>query len=306
MKERGLPYHINVMPKNGRFGLTLQDARAIEANGHELAVHYNFMDGYQHPAHFTEREIRAQADLFAATFGKRSVCSVFHWCRWTGWAEPAKWILAAGGKGDNSRIHSGSPPLNPVNRLGFGGSGTAFPFFYYDDWRGGNARIEFLCEPINAYEVGYLTNGTNYFDLEHTVADLAAKYHWTMNMFHHPVYIAKHAVCRAAIDELLRYLRERGTLARHMGNDELCHWWFDRSASSISGVESDTSRIVFAADARHRDGMIVKIPLQKAKAMSATCDGKPTTLKAAHEFGQNWAFVVVPSGSHRLEVRLDT
>jgi len=301
MKERGLPYHLNIMPKDGRFHLTADEARAIEANGHELAVHYNFIDGYQHPAHFTEREIRAQADLFAATFGKRSVCSVFHWCRWTGWAEPAKWIAAAGGKGDNSRIHSGSPPLNPANQLGFGGSGTSFPFFYYDDWRAGNARIEFLCEPITAYETGYRP-GKTFPELTHTVVDLAAKYHLTMDMFYHPVNVTRVAECRLAIDEVLRYIRERGIVARHMGNDELCCWWFARSESSISNVATDGASIAFTADARHRDGLVIKIPLQAGKAVKAVCDGKPTPFKTAHEFAQNWAFVLVPCGNHRVNV----
>jgi len=43
MKSRGLPYHINLMPLNGRFAISRAEFRHMRANGHELSLHYNFM-----------------------------------------------------------------------------------------------------------------------------------------------------------------------------------------------------------------------------------------------------------------------
>ena len=47
MREHGLPYHINAMAtKEGKFGLSVEDARKIRANGHEIAPHFNFVEGF--------------------------------------------------------------------------------------------------------------------------------------------------------------------------------------------------------------------------------------------------------------------
>jgi hypothetical protein len=131
MKQRGLPYHINALPrKDGKFGLSVEDAKKIRANGHEISLHYNFIDGFAPRAGFTREDVLKQAAAFRRHFGTGLICSVTHHTRWTGWAEPAKWMREAGGKADNSFVHAGSPPSNPVNLLGFS-FGTAFPFWFY-------------------------------------------------------------------------------------------------------------------------------------------------------------------------------
>ena len=60
MKEQRLPYHLNIMPLGGSFHLTEDEARQIEANGHELALHINFINDYEHPLHFTRDDIKKQ------------------------------------------------------------------------------------------------------------------------------------------------------------------------------------------------------------------------------------------------------
>ncbi len=148
MKSRGLPYHINILPfPDGHFGLTVEEFEHIVANGHEPSIHYNFIEGFDHPTGFTQEDVQRQWDCYMQTFGREPVASVIHWCRWIGWAEPARWMMEAGGRADNSRIGVSSPPLNPVNNIGFA-FGTALPNYYYDDWRGENRRIDFLAEPI--------------------------------------------------------------------------------------------------------------------------------------------------------------
>ena len=299
MATRGLPYHMNIMPREGRFHLSREEAEQIWRNGHEIAVHYNHTER-EPDWSFTETDVQTQAQLFYEAFGRRSECSVNHCVTWVGWAEPAKWMAQCGGTGDNSRIHSATPPMNPANQIGFS-FGTALPFYFYDDWRAGNERIDFVCEPITAYEVGYRPDR---FDpaMVHKAVDLAAHYRLTLDMFYHPCNIAWHETCRAAIDEVSAYAKRRGLRLKHMGNDELARWWRQRSASSVSDVTVSDAGVSFRTGTDHADGIVVKIPLQTGEATQCSCSGHDLTFENTFELGQNWAYVVVPSGESHVEI----
>jgi len=299
MKEKGLPYHINIMRnKEGEFTLTKEEVETIIANGHEPSLHYNFIDNFD-PLAFTEADVKEQSEAFFEAYGFRAVCTVNHWCRWTGWAETAKWMQAAGGKADNSFIHHRLPPMNPANRLGFV-FGTCYPFYFYDDYRAGNRRLDFLEEPITAYEVGYSGSGVPDFDIVHKVIDMAAKYHMAMDMFYHPVNVYNHPACRAAIEEVLRYIKKKGIIAVHKGNDGLWEWWDKRSCSQISDVMVDEDAVSFKAHCEYEDGMIVKVPVESP--VSATCDRKRVEYEVRQDFGRNWVYVIVPEGIHVLNI----
>lgn len=302
MKSRGLPYHINLMPLRGSFAIGRKEFRRIRANGHELSLHYNFMDGFAHPGPFAKKDVLKQSALFRKAFGCRPICSVNHWCRWTGWAEPAAWMLAAGGKADNSRINWPSPPLNPVNTLGFA-FGTAFPYFFRDDWRRQNASIPFLQEPIVAYEIGYKGEEVD-FDILHEAIGLAARYHMTMNIFCHPVYIQGNQACQRAIDELLRYLPAKKLKGVFMGNDELWRWWWQRSKARIRAAHMTEDRVSFRARCRYRAGFIVKVPLGRRTPARCMVDGKGAGFRLERWLGQNWAFVPLPAGEHEVAIEL--
>lgn len=297
MKEHQLPYHINAMPRaDGSFGLTPEDAQRIRANGHEISLHFNFVDNFPPGAGFTRDDVLAQDDAYERHFRQPWVCSVNHWTRWTGWTEPVQWMREAGGQADNSFVHSGSPPSNPVNRLGFS-SGTTFPFWFYDDWSGKNARIDFLELPITAYECGYLGEQAPDFDTIHKVVDVATHYHQTMNMFFHPVYIANFPHCRAAIQDMLRYLDERGLRPLHCGNDELCRWWRARSAVRARDVRTAESELTFAYACDYPRGWIAKVALEDRTVGSVTVDGKGVRYKVESRFGHDWLMAVMPTGS---------
>ncbi len=298
LRERNLPYHINVMAKEGQFGLSREDCRAILANGHEISLHYNFRDGFQHPYAFTREDVLAQAAAFRETYGLEPVCTVNHCTHWSGWDEPAEWYREAGGRADNSFIHKKSPPGNPVNLLGFS-FGTAYPHYFYRDHRGGNRRIDFLEEPITAYEVGYTRTATDFPRL-HQALDHGARYHLTLNLFYHPVYVAEYPTCQQAIDEIRRYLAERGITAVHLGNDALWQWWEARHRCQVREVTSRGAELWFTAECAAPHGMIVKVPIGEAMVELATVDGEATTHVTRREFGQNWAFLVVPPGSARV------
>ncbi len=307
MKENGLPYHINIMRnKEGKFAVTREEVEAIRANGHEPALHYNFIDNFD-PGPFTEADVREQAEAFYQAFGFHSICTVNHWVRWTGWAETAKWMQAAGGKADNSFIHHRLPPLNPSNRLGFV-FGTSYPFYFYDDFRGENAKIDFLEEPITAYEVGYNGRDETDFGMIHKIIDIAAKYHLTMNMFYHPIYIHSYPACRAAIEEALRYIESKGIIAVHKGNDGLWKWWDARSRSQITDITVEEKGVSFTTHCASDEGMIVKVPIESVDSVGARgscrveCDEGHATYQIRNEFGRDWVYVIVPAGSHRIKV----
>ncbi len=302
MREVGLPYHLNLMPdKSGRFTVTKAEFDAIKANGHEPSLHYDFQMGYDHPYAYSEEEVLQQAQWYEDAFGERAACSVFHWCHWTGWAEPAEWMLKAGGCADNSRIHRGSPPLNPTNLLGYV-FGTSFPYRFFRDWRGGNRRLPFLSEPITAYECGYdgPSDRTDFTHL-HRGLEMAVKFHLTIDMFFHPINVFRYESCRAAVQETLRWLEEHNVSARHMGNDELARWWFARSAAKVTDASVSDAETTFAICCDWPEGCVVQVP----------CCGEPVGVQGPasceHAFREEpwgrWVDVAVPSGSHRVNVR---
>jgi hypothetical protein len=301
MKSRGLPYHINIMPDAaGKFGLTVEEFRHIVANGHEPSLHYNFIDGFDHPTGFTQEDVQRQHDWFVQTFGHEPVASVNHWCRWTGWAEPAKWLAAAGGRADNSLIGVSSPPLNPVNNIGFA-FGTAFPHYYYDDWRGENKWIDFLSEPIMCYEVGYFGNDVDP-DKTHLAVDLAAYYHFTADFFHHPIYFAAAEGCAKAVDELLRYVGERKLRVVFMGCDGLWAWWDARRRSSVDVLSMRENETRFTARCEYADGMVVKVPAP-GQVAEVTIGGSTVAADVEEHFGHRYVMVVCPEGESEVRVR---
>lgn len=308
MKEKGLPYHINIMLNSkGEFTVTKEEAEAIRANGHECSLHYNFIDNFD-PLAFTEADIKEQAEAFYKEYGFHAICTVNHWCRWTGWAETAKWMREAGGKADNSFIHHRLPPLNPSNRLGFV-FGTSFPFYFYDDYRGENKKIDFLEEPITAYEVGYSASDVTDFDIVHRSIDMAANYHLVMDMFYHPINVYNHPACRSAIEEVLRYIESKGMVAVHMGNDGIWKWWDKRSRSQITDVilheENGRTNMVFSTSCEYDDGMIVKIPVKSANLSTPPlCNGQSASYRIRESFGRKWLYVIIPEGAHKVEISI--
>ena len=304
MKGRGLPYHINAMPwPSGRFGLSADDARRIRKNGHDVSIHFNFIDGFPPGTGFSERDVATQAAAFRRDFKQPFVCSVNHWCRWTGYAEPAKWMRQAGGLADNSFTHAGSPPYNPVNLLGFS-FGTSFPFWFRDGWAGRNARIEYLEQPVTAYECGYVGQERADFPTVRKVIDLAAYHHLTMNMFYHPIYIDQFPHCREAIDEALRYLKERRIRAVHLSSDGLYRWWDARSQTRLTGVRLAESTLSFTVKTAYPGGVIVKIPIGHRAVQSVDVNGRYATSETEEHFGQRWLMIAVPAGQTRVECEL--
>jgi len=299
MAERGLPYHINIMPRDGRFTVSPEEFGEMRELGTEPSLHLNFIDGYEHPLAFTHEDVRAQVELYRQAYGETPVCTVFHWTLWHGWTEPAQWLREEGVLADNSRFNYNKPVLNPTNSVGYA-YGTCFPFFMRLDWRGGNRRLDFISEPITAYECGYVREGDADPDTLHRALSNAAFWHQTCNMFYHPVCIFRFAECKAAIDALLAYLAERGIRAVHMGNDGVSFWWRARSAAAIEDARCEADGVSFSARCEW-DGYVVTVPLPGEQA-SAEVDGEPAWMQVRHEYGRWWGYIPLQSGAHRVRV----
>ena len=134
-------------------------------------------------------------------------------------------------------------------------------------------------------------------------ARLAARYHLTVNWFHHPVYIAQEASCRAAIDEVLRYLEERHYRAVQCGPDELWRWWSARSRGRITEARADEAGFACRAACDYPAGFTLRIPCGEHTPADARCDGAPAALLIRREFGRVWAEVALPPGAHDVTVR---
>jgi hypothetical protein len=302
MRGLGLPYHINIMARPGAgFSLSKAEYDQLKANGHEPSLHFNFIDGVQHPYSFTRQDIQRQVDEYVAAFGETPVCSVFHCTVWNLWHEPAEWMASCGLLGDNGHIHQPCPPANPINIVGFG-FGTGYPYHFYQDWRKDNDRIRFLELPINAYECGYWQH-TEVLDLKplHRAVDLARFWHTTMNMFYHPVLIYGFPQCKAAIKAGLEYMLEIGLKPIHMGNDGLTHWWLARSEANIRDAHRASEGRDMTVHANWPDGVVVQVLVNSPDAQ-ATVDGQPQPTVVREEHGACWLYVSVPQGMHEVRV----
>lgn len=302
MAERGLPYHINIMPREGRFALTPEEFARLRALGTEPSLHLNFIDGYQHPLHFTREDVAAQVQLYREVFGEIPVCTVFHWTLWCGWTEPAQWLREQGVLADNSRFGSNRFILNPTNECAYA-YGTALPFFFRLGAEQANQRLDFVCEPITAYECGYDRERDELALAPlHRAIDQAAYWHSTCNMFYHPVCLHRFASARAAVDEALAYIARQGIRAVHMGNDRVNFWWRARAAGRLGEVVRDENDVSLVAECNWDEGYVLVLPVEAAQA-SATVDGEPAATELHHEYGRWWAWVAVPAGRHKVRVR---
>ncbi|MCD6360856.1 MAG: hypothetical protein J7M38_08310 [Armatimonadetes bacterium] len=301
MAERGLPYHINIMPRGGEFTVSPEEFARLRELGTEPSLHLNFIDDYEHPLHFTREDIAAQVRLYRDTYGETPVCTVFHWVLWCGWTEPAEWLREEEVLADNSRFGSNRQVINPTNECAYA-YGTAFPFFFRLGPEKGNQRLDFISEPITAYECGYdRQEDRPALEPLHRALDNAAFWHTTCNLFYHPVNIHRVSSARDAVDEVLRYTAERGIRVVHMGNDEVNFWWRARTAARMEDVRADEEGVEFTAECDWPSGFVVSVPVS-SEAVSARVDDEPAEAEVRHEHGRGWARIALSGGRHELAV----
>ncbi len=302
MRSLELPYHVNVMYKHGEFAISPEEVEAILANGHDVSLHYNFVpsDGFPSAYEFGPEDVHQQAQAFRHRFGFAPYASVNHWLRWVGWAEPARWMAAEGGKGDGSFVHARMPPLDPCDIFGFP-FGTSFPFRFYDDWKHGNETLPFVEKPLTGYEMGYSAGGANFTQL-YRLLDLTCRRHLVTSMFFHSNRIARIPYCREAIAAVKGYFEERGVPVKHLSLNGLVRWWFDRLSSRIDAASLTQSGLCFTVRTPHPEGAIVVVPLQPGQGAAARCDGKPLECERWQEGPGRSLFIPIPHGEHLVQV----
>ncbi len=301
MYERGLPYHMNLMPDiNGRFVTTPGEADIIRARGHELAFHYDFAYR-QSREQFTAEGFSEQLKLFTDAFAFLPVCNVGHCLTHHGWAERCRYQTALGVKGDNSRLGETDPAdINAFGLYGFA-FGTSFPFFAYDDFGHENKNLNFTELPINYYEPRLPDGDGTALQKLHRCIDDAAFFGRTVNFFLHPHYITglygSNKSVLNAIDETLSFGKKSNYNIICCGPDKLCLWWHARSGSTLSG-HGKRFTVNAAAD------MIVRIPYTEntGKFPQITANGKNSHYYEKSVDGLNWLMLPVRKGISEIRI----
>jgi hypothetical protein len=313
MKEKGLPYHINAMEVAGRkIPLSKEDALKIIKNGHEISCHYNFTiyDGKEkksdknNPLMATESEVKRQSKLFKDKFGLPPLAGATHCVIWYGGSEPAKWMAEEGGIANNN-FTSPNPIFNGSN-LSFG-FGTSYPYYFYDDAKNKNKRIDFMEIPITGYELGHkATSGGDKMEVDlpevYMAVDIASYYHLIFNMFYHPYYIHEESGARKAIEGFLGYIDKNGITVIHMGANAMAKWWNERARSRISNVTYHKDTLSFDAFCLHKGGMVIKIPIDNSEGVALMVDNDSCKFEEKNEFGYEWLYFICPYGSHRIRL----
>lgn len=305
MKAHNLPYHINIRPNREPEGL-LDRIMHVRGNGHEISVYYEI----DPQRGLVEELLLWQSDYAYEHYGYRPGSSVCGPCTWTGWAEPARWLVKAGNTADNSFITTVGALSDPkMNDSYYGtGFGTFYPFFFYDDYRRDNERIDLIEQQITWYELGHHGSAgdrqtANTTDVRAAV-DQAVRYHHCTNVFYHPWYIANFPHCREAIEEILRYAAEKGYRIAHMADNAAADWWRARARSTVTEVEVGEHGATYRTACQHLGGMVTKVFIGSRQVASASVDGRLNGYEVRQEFGGNWAYVVVPAGTHQVEIAL--
>jgi len=321
MKEKGLPYHINIGVEQRRgcrdgHPMTGEEFEHItEDNGHEISLWFRLYDDDNRE--ITAESVRYQVDLFRERYGIVPGCTLMASCNWQGWAEPARFMAQAGVRADNTFTITAMPPVHPhfLNSAAFGfGHGTAFPFYFYDDHTQGNVRIDCLEQPMICYEIGHRGSSagnpnipgpdkeTGPAEEVHLPVDMAVKYHFVMNVFYHPGYVVNFPRCREAIEEMLRYIKYRKANVLHMGNNAVQRWWDARRRSTVTGVNETGRGLTFESRCAYPDGMIVKIPVDNRTVGKVTDGGGKIPHAVKREFGGDWLYLIVPEGNRSVEI----
>jgi len=310
MKERGLPYHINLMPDGEDVSYTLTDEEFdyLTSLGIELSFHYQ-MNTWEKWAFFSRENFRLQYREYLRRFGTPAVSTVGHCLITKGWAERGRFLSELGVKGDNVRLAELTPPgeLNAFNLHGFA-FGVTFPFFMREDAEHGNRKLPFVEMQISYYEPRI---GGEYLGGEkkiRTCLDRAAFFGRVINLFLHPHYITDNygydnGLTLAALDEVERYLAERGYKAIHTTPDKVCLFWHERDASYASvPVYGKNGEVICRVYSSCQDGLIVRFPLlyDDQYPTDVLVDGNHSEAEIKQVDGLKWIMVPVAGVGHHI------
>jgi len=305
MHGRGLPYHVNLMPcgENLAFVTTPEEFDAIKSRGHELAMHYD-MVSYG----FSEENFVKQYRAYLKNYGETTVSTVGHCLAHFGWAERGRYLERLGILGDSCRCAEYAVEINDFNLYGFA-FGVSYPMFLYDDAASQNRRLEFVDIPIAYYEPRIGSKYTDGAAKIHKCLDDAAYFGRMINLFTHPHYVADNysydnTITLAALDEVVRYIKEKGWNVIHSAPDRVCKFWHGRAKSKIAGFVPDEGRITCRIECASEEGLVVRFPADEPmKSADVSVDGKMVRAVFKYADGLFWLMVPIAGmGGHILVI----
>ena len=296
MHKRGLPYHLNLMPKkSGEFVVTKADVESLKALGCELAIHYDFTQfEYSPDGHKTQMEMYSNA--IGNSGGPVNHCLVQ-----IGTA-PERYMMqiACGAKYDNNRFQNKVDPndINAFNLVGYG-FGHAFPRFCMADSKNSNAPLQF-CEIYMSYYEPRIVNKTpdEYQKIESYLDD-SYKYARTSQLFTHPHYISgatksNPEYALAALDYAKEYVTKKGWNVWYTAPDTLGDWWHARANCEIT----DTSANGVCINNTTGQKITVVLPVDTT---NAAVDGNPATVTQKNIGERTQSLVSIDAGVHKIE-----
>jgi hypothetical protein len=328
MKSRGLPYHINITAH--QHPMTPAQCEHLRRNGHEVSNYICVRTADRNGSQLNLEHFQMQTRALRERFNLQTGAVLVGSCQWQGWTEPARWLAQAGAKADNTFVGWKVAPVGThqasvsqyhnvwFNGPGFGFAfGTSFPFFFYDDAEHDNRRIDLQEQPLICYELGH--RASNLVDLQsqtredetfapedlHEPIDRAVRYHLVMNVFYHPYYIVNFPHCRAAIDAMLRYIAYKQAHVLHMANNAVADWWAARARATLIDITFAPTCLQFTARVDWPAGMIIRLRWDASTPVHVTSADKPLPHCIRREFGDDWLYVIVPSGQHPIVVSKD-
>lgn len=287
MESRGLPYHINAMPRSAdRFVMTRAEFADLQAHGCEFGLHTNF---YGVP--FSAEVQNAQAELFVSIFVTEPVTNVNHCLIRDGsTAERLEWLEALGIIGDNDMLGEVDPDdVNAFNVTGYG-FGTSFPRYTCTGADQKNRLIRTI-EIANTYYEPRL-DPVKYPDETpiRRYLDISAANGAYAQFFMHPHYFSEsfgnQPMVHAALDLIQAHCREKGYRIWYTTTNTIARFWTDRAGSVLQADEDGTYRLKALCP------LVIQMPENSVKV---SADGTELRIMETALYGKTVRLAVIPA-----------
>lgn len=296
MKEKGLPYHVNLMLKQeGRFAITKEQYQELKENGTAPSIHFDFFAARKF---YTKEEFERQLDAYIEAFGEIPKVAVNHVLMWNGWVDHERWCMERGIKADHTKIHKHlMPDYNPINTFGMA-FGSTYPHFVYDDYAHENRKMEFVDIPVGFFEPRVYPE-TEAQDKEQIdrVLEIAYRHKATLDVFVHPIYLATEPACLAALDYIKERVAQMQYHVMHVNTDFVCDWWYDRSAVRMIETENGADCCQFETESKRAFALQIKADVDVYYV-----NGEEKKAKSLNRNGAEWKLLTVPAGKNNLKI----
>ncbi len=299
MQKRGLPYHINIMPKDedGNFVVSKEDVETLHSLGCETAIHYDFTRfPYSPEGH------KLQMQMYEKAIGKSG--GPINHCLVQAGNAPERYMMQieCGAKYDNNRFQNKVDPnnINAFNLIGYG-FGHAFPRFVMADAKNGNLPLEFCEVYMSYYEPRIIDCTPDEYKKVADYLDDSYKYARTSQLFTHPHYISGKTknnpeYALRALDYMKEYVTQKGWNVWFTAPDALGEWWHSRAKCEIS----DVSQNGFIINNTTNQTVSVVLPFT---VKNAIVDKNPANITHKKVGERQLQIICVDSGIHTVQYK---